>query len=103
MVYLALGTVNLAKMMPAMQAWMMTPTIDWRHMTIIATSHCSVVALKAKQVDFSELDRKSFRIMSLLWVQLGWNKFVCVLRASRELFAFFSCSGDHERREGRNG
>ena len=42
---LALGTVNLAKMMPAMQAWMMTPTMDWRHITTIATSHCSVVAL----------------------------------------------------------
>ena len=46
--YLALGTVNLAKMMPAMQAWMMTPTIDWRHMMIIATSHCSVVALQQR-------------------------------------------------------
>ena len=63
--------------MPAMQAWMMTPTIDWRHMTIIATSHCSVVALKRKfDIEFSEPNRKSFKIMSLLWVQLGWNKFV---------------------------
>ena len=51
--YLALGTVNLAKMIPAMQAWMMTPTIDWRHMTMIATSHCSVVALQREEANVS--------------------------------------------------
>ncbi len=42
---LARGTVNLAKMMPAMHAWMMTPAMDCRHMTNTANGHCSVVAL----------------------------------------------------------
>ena len=44
--HLVLGTVNLAKTIPAMQAWMMTPAMDWIHITRIANSHCSVVALK---------------------------------------------------------
>ena len=40
------GTVNLAKMMPAMQAWMITPMILWVDITMIATGHSSVVALQ---------------------------------------------------------
>ena len=38
-------------------------------------------------IDFSQLDGKSFRIMSLsfLWVQLGWKKFVGLSLVSRTL------------------
>jgi hypothetical protein len=54
---LALGTVNFAKMIPAMQAWMITPAIDWRHITTIATSHCSVVALKKMKKMYSFFSR----------------------------------------------
>ena len=45
----ARGTVNLAKMMPAMQAWMMTPKMLWDDITITANGHCSVVALCHKR------------------------------------------------------
>ena len=40
------GTVNLAKIMPAMHAWMITPRILCVDITIMAKGHSSVVALK---------------------------------------------------------
>ena len=40
------GTVNLAKIMPAIQAWIITPRIDWVDITMIASGHSSVVALQ---------------------------------------------------------
>ncbi len=42
---LLVGTVNLAKTMPARQACMMTPKMLWVHMTTMAKGHSSVVAL----------------------------------------------------------
>ena len=38
-----LGRASLAKTMPAMQAWMMTPTTLWMHCMMIASGHSSVV------------------------------------------------------------
>ena len=40
----ALGRASLAKMIPAMQAEMMTPDTDWTHIRITTRGHSSVVA-----------------------------------------------------------
>ena len=46
---LFLGTVNFAKMMPAMQAWIITPKMLCRDITMMANGHCSVVDLEENE------------------------------------------------------